>query len=155
MNLNSSQFEFSHRISTLIILPLSSKVTWHFLQVQKPLKLWQEQAECWVEAGIPYGIECMITSWQTEGKTQQFSTTSATLQCRIDKIYRKKAFLEDTGRTGKYPWILSMELRGRVPEIWGWGGYFLRDQPKIKRFHITVVKPVMTQSLQTDFFPHI
>lgn len=96
----------------------------------------------------------MIMSWQMERKTQQFSTTSPTLQCRIDKIYRKKkAFLEDTGRTGKYPWVLSMELREGVPEIWGCGGDFLRDQPKLKSYHITVVKPVMTQSLQTDFFP--
>lgn len=91
----------------------------------------------------------MIISWQTEGKTQQFSTL-ATLQCRIDEIYRKMAFLEHTkdfSRTGKYPWVLSMELRERVPEIWGYGKYFLRDQPKIKSYHIIVVKPVMVLSL--------
>lgn len=44
-----------------------------------------------------------------------------------------------------------------VPEPWGQGGYFLKDQPKIKCYHITVVKPMMMQTkfINWLFFPPI
>lgn len=137
MNLNRSQFESSHCLHaynfapffpSYLALPPAAEATEMLAKTSKMLG---------GQAGIPYGIQYMIISWQMEGKTQQFSTPLATLHCRIDKIYRKNTFLEHTSRTGKYPWVLSMELREGAPEICGCGGYFLRDKPKIKTYHIT------------------
>lgn len=38
--------------------------------------------------------------------------------------------IKDFSRSGKYLQVLSMEFREGVSEIWGCGGYFLRDLPK-------------------------
>lgn len=43
-----------------------------------------------------------------------------------------------------------VRLRAGAPEPWGRGGYFLKDQPKLKRYHISVVKPMMMQMKFTN-----